>query len=73
MAEKPEAGDSEDEVEDVYEVERIIDMRTEEVTKLASYCQAVLVSHLAERQLYLTTQCDNNEKVYKTGNRDAFI
>ncbi|XP_064832595.1 M-phase phosphoprotein 8-like isoform X2 [Oncorhynchus masou masou] len=30
MAEKPEAGDSEDEVEDVYEVERIIDMRTEE-------------------------------------------
>ncbi|XP_021435097.2 M-phase phosphoprotein 8 isoform X5 [Oncorhynchus mykiss] len=30
MAEKPEAGDSDDEVEDVYEVERIIDMRTEE-------------------------------------------
>ncbi|KAJ8013062.1 hypothetical protein DPEC_G00049400 [Dallia pectoralis] len=30
MAEKPEPGESEDEVEDVYEVERIIDMRTEE-------------------------------------------
>ncbi|KAL0963573.1 hypothetical protein UPYG_G00308130 [Umbra pygmaea] len=30
MEEKPEAGESEDEVEDVYEVERIIDMRTEE-------------------------------------------
>ncbi|XP_010878529.2 M-phase phosphoprotein 8 isoform X5 [Esox lucius] len=30
MAEKPEAGESEEEVEDVYEVERIIDMRTEE-------------------------------------------
>lgn len=40
-AEKPEVGDSEqDEEEDVYEVERIIDMRVEEV----SYGRGVLAS-----------------------------
>ena len=37
-AEKPEPGDSEqDEEEDVYEVERIIDMRFEEVTRRANW------------------------------------
>lgn len=56
-AERAEAGDSDQDEEDVYEVERIIDMRVEEVSECGSRSGCHLVSDVASSITILCKYC----------------